>query len=176
MGLRRRAVSCSCISGCSIGSRERIEIVHRSGAAGFTIGTAALEGDYPADSPELENQLRSILRDVAEVNDHLSPHGATNLVETFAGLANAWAPQSAGHINDKSVRLVKFEGQHIWHYHKSDDVLFLVHKGRMLLKFRDRDEILNQGEFIIVPYGVEHCPVALDGVCEAVMIGPEGDN
>lgn len=156
----------------SIGSRERIEIVRRSGAAGFTIGTAALDGDYPADSPALETQLRSIQRDVAGVNNHLSPHAPKNLENAFASFTETWSPRLAGEVNDMAVKLVKLEGEFVWHHHVSEDELFLVHKGRMLMKFRDRDEIVEEGEFIIVPHGVEHCPVALDGVCEVLLVEP----
>lgn len=156
----------------SIGSRERIEIVRRSGAAGFTIGTAALDGDYPADSPELEMQLRSIQKDVAGVNKHLSPHGPQNLARSFAMVTESWSPRIAGRVNDIHVKLAKFEGAFVWHYHQDEDELFFVHKGRLLMKLRDRDEIVNEGEFIIVPRGVEHCPVALDGICEVLLVEP----
>ena len=156
----------------SIGSRERIEIVRKTGAAGFTIGTAALDGDYPADSPELETQLRAIQRDVAGVNKHLSPHRPKNLAQAFAAFSETWSPRIAGQINDMDVRLVKLEGEFVWHHHAVEDELFLVHRGTLLMKFRDRDEVVNEGEFIIVPHGVEHCPVALDGVCEVVLLEP----
>ena len=158
----------------SIGSRERIEKVRRSGAAGFTIGTAALEGNYPADSPELEMQLRSIQRDVAGVNNHLSPHRPKNLAEAFAKFADTWSPKIAGQVNDMHVKLVKLEGEFVWHHHPVEDELFFVHKGRLLMKFRDRDEIVEQGAFIIVPHGVEHCPVALGGICEVMLFEPVG--
>lgn len=156
----------------SIGSRERIERVRRSGAAGFTIGTAALEGNYPADSPELEAQLRSIQRDVAGVNNHLSPHTTKNLNRAFASFSETWSPRIAGQINNMAVKLAKFEGSFVWHHHEVEDELFLVHKGRLLMKFRDRDEIVEQDEFIIVPHGVEHCPVALTDPCEVVLLEP----
>ncbi|WP_127115118.1 cupin domain-containing protein [Shimia sediminis] len=156
----------------SIGSKERIENVRRSGAAGFTIGTAALDGDYPADSPELETQLRSIQRDVAGVNQHLSPHAPKNLSQSFDAFSEVWSPRVAGQVNDMMVKLVKLEGEFVWHHHTHEDELFLVHRGRMMMKFRDRDEIVNAGEFIIVPHGVEHCPVALDGVCEVLLFEP----
>ena len=156
----------------SIGSRERIGIVRRSGAAGFTIGTAALEGDYPADSPELEMQLRSIQRDVAGVNKHLSPHGPKNLAQSFAKFSETWSPRIAGQVNNMFIKLAKFEGEFVWHHHEVEDELFLVHKGKLMMKFRDRDEIIDEGEFIIVPHGVEHCPVALDGVCEVLLLEP----
>lgn len=156
----------------SIGSRERIEVARRSGAAGFTIGTAALEGEYPAESPELEAQLRSIQRDVAGVNNHLSPNPPKNLSRAFATFTETWSPRIAGQINNMLVKLAKFQGEFVWHYHDTEDELFLVHKGRLLMKFRDRDEIVEEGEFIIVPHGVEHCPVALSEVCEVVLLEP----
>ncbi|MCV0423956.1 MAG: cupin domain-containing protein [Roseibium sp.] len=156
----------------SIGSRDRIEIVRKSGAAGFTIGTAALDGDYPADSPELEMQLRAIQRDVAGVNDHISPYGPKSLVQSFAAFTDTWNPRIVGQVNNMHVKLAKFDGAFTWHYHESEDELFFVHKGRLMIKFRDRDEVINEGEFIVVPHGVEHCPVALDGVCEVMLFEP----
>ncbi|MCR9137696.1 MAG: cupin domain-containing protein [Alphaproteobacteria bacterium] len=156
----------------SIGSKERIEKVRKTGAAGFTIGTAALDGDYPADSPELETQLRAIQRDVAGVNNHISPHGPKNLDRSFATFHDTWSPRIAGRVNDMHVKLVKLEGTFTWHYHTDEDELFFVHKGKLLMKFRDRDETVNEGEFIIVPHGVEHCPVAVEGVCEVMLFEP----
>ncbi len=156
----------------SIGSRERIEIVRRSGAAGFTIGTAALDGDYPADSPELETQLRTIQRDVAGVNKHLSPNAPRNLDQSFASFSETWSPRIAGQVNNMMIKLVKLEGEFVWHHHEVEDEMFLVHRGRLMMRFRDRDEIVNEGEFIIVPHGVEHCPVALDGTCEVLLVEP----
>lgn len=156
----------------SIGSRERIEIVRRSGAAGFTIGTAALDGDYPANSPELETQLRSIQRDVAGVNKHLSPHTPKNLTRAFAAFSETWSPRVAGQVNNMMIKLAKFEGEFVWHHREIEDEMILVHKGRLLMKFRDRDEIVEEGEFIVVPHGVEHCPVALDGICEVLLLEP----
>jgi mannose-6-phosphate isomerase-like protein (cupin superfamily) len=156
----------------SIGSRDQIEIVRRSGAAGFTIGTAALDGDYPADSSELETQLRSIQKDVAGVNNHISPHAPKSLVQSFASFAETWSPRIAGQVNNMHIKLAKLEGAFVWHHHDVEDELFLVHKGKLLMRFRDRDEIVNEGEFIVVPHGVEHCPVALGGVCEVMLFEP----
>jgi mannose-6-phosphate isomerase-like protein (cupin superfamily) len=70
------------------------------------------------------------------------------------------------------IKLAKFAGEFGWHFPRSKDELFLVHKGRLLMKFRDRDEIIEEGEFIVVPHGVEHCPVALDDICEVVLLEP----
>ncbi|MEP1935051.1 MAG: cupin, partial [Roseibium sp.] len=156
----------------SIGSRDRIEIVRRSGAAGFTIGTAALDGDYPSDSPELEAQLTSIQRDVAGVNNHISSHTPQSLNASFSRFSDRWNPRVAGQVNNMMIKLAKFEGEFVWHHNKSEDVLFLVHKGKLSMKFRDRSECINQGEFIVVPHGVEHCPVAEEGTCEVLLLEP----
>lgn len=156
----------------SIGSRDRIEIVRNSGAAGFTIGTAALDGAYPADGESLEFQLRSILKDVAGVNDHISPYGPKNLDTAFSTFSETWSPRLAGQVNNMQVKLAKFEGEFVWHHHAVEDELFFVHRGRLMMKFRDRDEIINEGEFIIVPHGVEHCPVALSQICEVLLLEP----
>ena len=86
--------------------------------------------------------------------------------------SETWSPRVAGQVNDMMVKLAKFEGEFVWHHHETEDELFLVHKGRLLMKFRDRDEIVEEGEFIIVPHGVEHCPVALDGPCEVLLLEP----
>lgn len=156
----------------SIGSRERIEISRKTGAAGFTIGTAALDGDYPADSPELETQLRSIQRDVAGVNNHLSPFATRSLAAGFAGIGRAAAPVVAGEVNNMQVKLAKFEGEYAWRHRDVEDELFFVHRGKLLMRFRDRDEIVGEGEFIVVPHGVERRPVALGGVCEVMLFEP----
>ncbi|MGC5845030.1 cupin domain-containing protein [Mesorhizobium abyssinicae] len=70
------------------------------------------------------------------------------------------------------IKLAKFEGELSWRFHKTEDELLFVHKGRLLMKFRDRDEIVEAGEFIIVPHGVEHCPVALDDTCDVMLLEP----
>ncbi len=157
----------------SIGSKQRIEVVRRSGATGFTIGTAALDGDYPADSSELETQLRTIQRDVAGVNKHISSHKTKNLDASFSRFTETWRPHVVGQIDNMMIKLAKFEGEFVWHYHEVEDEMFLVHKGKLMMKFRDRDEIINAGEFIVVPHGVEHCPVALNGTCEVLLMGPD---
>ncbi|MFB3923567.1 MAG: cupin domain-containing protein [Terriglobia bacterium] len=71
-----------------------------------------------------------------------------------------WNPKIVGEVNDAYVKLVKFKGEFVWHHHEREDELFLVLKGRLLMKFRDRDVTVHEGEFIIVPRGVEHMPVA----------------
>lgn len=71
-----------------------------------------------------------------------------------------WSPKIVSELNDSYIKLAKLKGQFDWHFHKDEDELFLVVKGSLLLKFRDKDIILNEGEFIVVPKGVEHLPIA----------------
>ena len=71
-----------------------------------------------------------------------------------------WQPKIVGELNGQMVKLVKFQGPFTWHHHESEDEMFLVVKGRFRMEFRDRDEWIEEGEFIIVPRGVEHRPVA----------------
>ena len=87
-----------------------------------------------------------------------------NLAEKFARFQEYWQPKIAGELNDSFVKLVKFKGEFVWHHHEAEDELFLVVKGRMTIKFRDGDLVLNEGEFVIVPKGVEHMPVAEEEV------------
>jgi mannose-6-phosphate isomerase-like protein (cupin superfamily) len=156
----------------SIDTPERIGAVKDAGAAGFTIGTAALDGKYPAPEKDVSSQLAAILRDVATLNRHISPFRKKNLARSFEHFSNTWSPKVEGQINNMQVKLAKFAGEFVWHFHPREDELFLVHKGRLLMKFRDRDEIVEPGEFIVVPHGVEHCPVALDDTCEVMLLEP----
>jgi mannose-6-phosphate isomerase-like protein (cupin superfamily) len=83
-----------------------------------------------------------------------------NLSEKFGLFAERWSPKIVGEINDEYDKLVKLEGEFVWHRHEAEDELFLVVKGRMRMRLRDGDVDLNEGEFFIVPRGVEHMPVA----------------
>ena len=157
----------------SIDNRHRISNVKNSGAASFTIGSAALNGKYFSTGKNLDLQLKAIMKDVAEVNNHISKLYPKNLNHSFGEFEDIWSPRIAGQINDMQIKLVKVKGNFIWHYHKTEDELFFVHKGKLMMKFRDRDEIIKEGEFIIVPYGVEHCPVAITDVCEIVLLEPK---
>ncbi len=95
-----------------------------------------------------------------------------NLAQKFALFDDYWSPKIAGELNDAYVKLVKLKGEFVWHHHDSEDELFLVVKGRLLLRLRDRDVWVNEGEFAIVPKGVEHLPVARDEV-HVVLIEPK---
>ena len=96
-----------------------------------------------------------------------------NLADAFAKIPDAWNPRVAGDINDFHIKLVKLDGKFDWHHHDIEDELFLVVAGRMKMAFRDRDVIVEPGEFIIVPHGVEHCPEALEGECHVVLLEPK---
>lgn len=95
-----------------------------------------------------------------------------NLQDKFAKFSDYWNPKIAGELNDSYVKLVKFQGEFVWHHHENEDELFLVVKGRMLMRFRDRDIWIEEGEFIIVPKGVEHMPVAQEEV-QVVLLEPK---
>ncbi|KQZ60625.1 mannose-6-phosphate isomerase [Sphingopyxis sp. Root1497] len=95
-----------------------------------------------------------------------------NLAEAFASFHDHWNPRVAGDINNFQVKLVKFAGKFDWHHHDAEDELFLVVAGRMRMGLRDRDVIVEPGEFIIVPHGTEHCPEALDGECQVLLLEP----
>ncbi|MDQ3256386.1 MAG: cupin domain-containing protein [Acidobacteriota bacterium] len=83
-----------------------------------------------------------------------------NLTEKLALFDEHWSPKIAGELNGQHVKLVKFQGEFVWHHHDAEDELFLVIKGRFRMEFRDRDVWLEEGEFLIVPRGIEHRPVA----------------
>ena len=87
---------------------------------------------------------------------------SVNLAEKFRQFNEHWSPKIVGELNDSYVKVVKVNGEVVGHHHDSEDELFLVVKGRLLLKFRDREVWLEEGEFVIVPRGVEHLPVAAE--------------
>jgi mannose-6-phosphate isomerase-like protein (cupin superfamily) len=89
---------------------------------------------------------------------------AVNLNEKLSRVKEYWSPKIVGEVNDSYVKIVKFKNEFVWHHHENEDEMFLVLQGRMRMKFRDRDVIVSQGEFIIVPKGVEHMPVAEEEV------------
>jgi mannose-6-phosphate isomerase-like protein (cupin superfamily) len=83
-----------------------------------------------------------------------------NLREKFATFNDCCNPWVIGQLNDCHLKVVKLKGEFIWHHHDNEDELFMVFKGTLHMKFRDREAVVNEGEFIIVPRGVEHLPIA----------------
>ncbi len=94
-----------------------------------------------------------------------------NLAAAFARIADHWQPRLAGEINDCAVKLAKLRGEFVWHHHEAEDELFLVVRGTLRMRLRDRELTVQPGEFLIVPRGVEHCPVADEDV-HVVLIEP----
>lgn len=83
-----------------------------------------------------------------------------NLVEKLNLFDDYWSPKIVAELNGQHVKLAKLKGEFVWHHHDNEDELFLVITGKLLMKFRDRDVSLQEGELIVVPAGVEHLPVA----------------
>ncbi len=96
-----------------------------------------------------------------------------NLAEKFALFHEHWQPKVVGELNGQHVKLVKFAGAFEWHHHENEDELFLVIDGWFTMEFRDRRVRLDRGEFIIVPRGVEHRPVAEEEV-QVLLFEPAG--
>lgn len=93
---------------------------------------------------------------------------AINLAEKLALFSDHWNPRIVGEVNDCAVKLAKFKGDFVWHKHDHEDEMFLVLRGSFVMRFRDRDVPLREGEFLIVPRGTEHMPSAEHEV--AVML------
>ena len=88
-----------------------------------------------------------------------------NIEDKFALFDERWKPKIVGELNGQYVKLVRFLGEFVWHHHDEEDELFLVVKGRFRMEFRDRNVWIEEGEFIVVPRGVEHQPVAEEEAC-----------
>ena len=102
-----------------------------------------------------------------------SPIAKVNLREKLALFHDHWSPRIVGELNGQHVKLVKFQGEFVWHQHEHEDELFLVVKGRFRMEYRDRHVWLEEGEFLIVPRGVEHRPVAEEEV-HVLLFEPAG--
>ncbi len=96
-----------------------------------------------------------------------------NLAEKLALISDHWNPRVVGELNGQHVKIVKFKGEFVWHDHADEDEMFLVVKGRFRMEFRDHAVDLKAGEFLIVPRGVEHRPVAAEEV-EVLLFEPAG--
>jgi len=94
-----------------------------------------------------------------------------NLAEKFSGFADLWSPKVVGELNGQQVKLAKLHGAFVWHHHEREDELFLVVRGRLRIELRDGAVTLEEGEFLVVPRGVQHRPVA-DDPCEVLLFEP----
>jgi len=95
------------------------------------------------------------------------------LASKFAAFSDHWSPKIVGELNGQHVKVVKFVGEFVWHHHDNEDEMFLVHHGRFRMELRDREIELRAGDFLIVPRGVEHRPVA-DEEVEVILFEPAG--
>ena len=99
-----------------------------------------------------------------------------NLAQKFSLFTEYYSPKIAGEINDSHVKLCKLKGEFVWHHHDQEDELFLIVKGTLRIKYFDggneREVRLNEGEFVIVPHGVEHKPIA-DEEVHLILIEPK---
>lgn len=96
-----------------------------------------------------------------------------NIQEKFNLINKQWHPHQIATVNDMQVCLAKIEGEFIWHSHEEEDELFLVIKGTLIMKFRDRTETIREGEMIVVPKKVEHCPVTEGGEVHVLLFEKE---
>jgi len=96
-----------------------------------------------------------------------------DLKTKFALFSEPWRPKIVGELNDSYVKLVKLRGEFVWHQHAAEDELFLVTRGALTIKLRDRDLLVGEGQFVIIPRGVEHMPVAAQEV-QVVLLEPRG--
>ena len=95
-----------------------------------------------------------------------------NIAEKLSLFTDYWNPRIAGELNGQHVKLVKFKGEFVWHQHDNEDEMFFVVKGTFNMELRDKIITLHENEFLIVPRGVEHRPVATEEV--AVMLFEPG--
>jgi mannose-6-phosphate isomerase-like protein (cupin superfamily) len=102
-----------------------------------------------------------------------APTHSVSLAEKFGCFAEHWSPKVVGEFNDLLVKVVKAKGEFTWHKHDEMDEIFLVTKGKLTIKLRERDVVVCANEFFVVPKGTEHCPVAQDE-CELLLFEPAG--
>ncbi|MBW4510726.1 MAG: cupin domain-containing protein [Scytonematopsis contorta HA4267-MV1] len=94
------------------------------------------------------------------------------LAEKFRSIHKYWSPKIVGELNGQYVKLAKFKGEFVWHQHDNEDELFLVIKGVLKIKLEDRELILREGDFAIIPRGVQHLPIAEEEV-QVLMFEPK---
>jgi mannose-6-phosphate isomerase-like protein (cupin superfamily) len=95
-----------------------------------------------------------------------------NIAQKFLMIEEHWRPRIAGELNDSYIKFARLKGEFIWHKHDIEDELFLVIKGKLRMLLSDRELIITEGEFVIIPHGVEHKPVAEEEV-QVVLLEPK---
>jgi mannose-6-phosphate isomerase-like protein (cupin superfamily) len=107
------------------------------------------------------------------VSRSLQAMDKVNLAEKFAAFSEHWSPKIVGAVDDYEIKLVKVEGDFVWHAHADEDELFLVIEGELTIALRDRDVTLGPGEFFVVPKGIEHKPSAA-AECKMLLLERRG--
>jgi mannose-6-phosphate isomerase-like protein (cupin superfamily) len=102
----------------------------------------------------------------------MSAPQTVNIADKLRAFSDFWSPKVVGELNDSHVKLVKLSGEFVWHHHDEEDELFLVLKGHLRIRLRDGDLTVDEGEFAIIPRGVEHLPVA-DEEVHVMLIEPK---
>ena len=123
------------------------------------------------DRTSAKKLKRRAIRDAARAQKSTDSTRKVSLREQLAQIDEHWRPKVVGNLNGQEVKLVKFQGEFVWHHHANEDELFLALRGSFRIEFRDRTVSLNPGEFLIVPRGVEHRPVA-DEEVEVLLFEP----
>jgi mannose-6-phosphate isomerase-like protein (cupin superfamily) len=96
-----------------------------------------------------------------------------SLAAAFERFSEHWQPRIVGEVNDAHVKVVKLQGEFVWHHHAHEDELFLVVSGRLCIRLRDGEVRLEPGEFVVIPRGVEHQPFA-EEECHVLLLEPKG--
>ena len=96
-----------------------------------------------------------------------------NLADKFSLFNSFWEPKIVGELNGQYIKLAKFKGEFVWHHHENEDEFFMVIKGHLTIKLRNGDIELDEGEFCVIPKGVEHMPVAEEEV-HVMLFEPKG--
>jgi mannose-6-phosphate isomerase-like protein (cupin superfamily) len=102
----------------------------------------------------------------------MKPIQVINIAQKLDLIKEPWQPRIAGEINDTCLKLAKLKGEFIWHQHELEDELFWVIKGNLVIKLREQDLHIHEGEFVIIPRGTEHMPVAQEEV-QVVLLEPK---
>lgn len=87
-----------------------------------------------------------------------------NLIQKFSLFNDHWSPKIVGDLNESYIKVAKLKGEFVWHHHEKEDEMFFVIKGKLIIRFKDRDLKIEEGELLIIPKGVEHLPVAEEEV------------
>lgn len=96
-----------------------------------------------------------------------------NIAEKFSLFGDTWSPKVIAEMNNYQIKLVKLQGEFVWHQHDDTDEVFLVMKGNLVIELRDGQVVLKEGEMYVVPKGVEHRPVA-EEMCHVLLMEPRG--